>query len=93
VCFQLNVRKLLEDSRLPAINILCQKVASEGLTRFEDRHRLPFGVSVNLNSFAAKVLAQVCSASGWTHIRTCVRAATHCTRIPCHHDIDIMHVL
>jgi hypothetical protein len=61
---QLNVRKLLEDSRLPAINIICQKVASEGLTRFEDRHRLPFGVSVNLNSFAAKVLAQVRSVLG-----------------------------
>lgn len=56
---QLNMRKLLEDSKLPAINIICQKVASEGLTRFEDRHRLPLGISVNLNSFAAKLLAQV----------------------------------
>jgi hypothetical protein len=53
------MRKLLEDSKLPAINIICQKVATEGLTRFEDRHRLPLGISVNLNSFAAKMLAQV----------------------------------
>lgn len=56
---QLNMRKLLEDSKLPAINIICQKVATEGLTRFEDRHKLPLGISVNLNSFAAKMLAQV----------------------------------
>ncbi|KAF6266640.1 hypothetical protein COO60DRAFT_7439 [Scenedesmus sp. NREL 46B-D3] len=56
---QLNVRKLLEDSSLPPINIICQKVASEGLTRFEDRHRLPLGISVNLNSFSAKTLAQI----------------------------------
>lgn len=59
LCLQLNVRKLLEDSKMPAINIICQKVATEGLTRFEDRHRLPLGISVNLNSFAAKMLAQV----------------------------------
>jgi hypothetical protein len=56
---QLNMRKLLEDSKLPAINVICQKVATEGLTRFEDRHRLPLGISVNLNSFSAKMLAQV----------------------------------
>jgi len=56
---QLNIRKLLEDKRLPPINIICQKVATDGLTRFEDRHRLPLGVSVNFNSFAAKMLAQV----------------------------------
>lgn len=64
MCVKLNIRKLLEDSRLPAINIICQKVATEGLTRFEDRHRLPFGVSVNLNSYAAKLLAQVRTATG-----------------------------
>jgi hypothetical protein len=58
---QLNIRKLLEDASLPPINIICQKVGSEGLTRFEDRHRLPLGISVNLNSFAAKMLTQVCS--------------------------------
>jgi hypothetical protein len=56
---QLNMRKLLEDNKLPAINVICQKVATEGLTRFEDRHRLPLGISVNLNSFSAKMLAQV----------------------------------
>lgn len=56
---QLNIRKLLEDQALPPINIICQKVATEGLTRFEDRHRLPLGISVNLNSFAAKMLTQV----------------------------------
>lgn len=56
---QLNIRKLLEDAALPPINIICQKVGGEGLTRFEDRHRLPLGISVNLNSYAAKLLTQV----------------------------------
>jgi hypothetical protein len=42
-----------------AADIICQKVATEGLTRFEDRNRLPLGISVNLNSFSAKTLAQV----------------------------------
>lgn len=56
---QLNVRKLLEDSRRPPINIICQKIATEGMTRFEDRNRLPLGISINFNSFSAKLLSQV----------------------------------
>ncbi len=31
----------------------------EGMTRFEDRKRLPLGVSVNFTSFAAKILTAV----------------------------------
>jgi hypothetical protein len=50
---------LLEESGLPPINIICQKVANQGLTRFEDRRRLPLGISVNFNSMAAKLLTQV----------------------------------
>lgn len=56
---QLNIRKILEDQQLPPLNIIGQKVANEGLTRFEDRHRLPLGISVNFSSFAAKMLTQV----------------------------------
>ncbi|KIZ07098.1 hypothetical protein MNEG_0853 [Monoraphidium neglectum] len=56
---QLNIRKTLADDGLPPINIICQKVASAGLTRFEDRHRLPLGISVNFTSFAAKMMAVV----------------------------------
>jgi hypothetical protein len=55
----LNIRKLLEDLQLPPINIICQKVATQGLTRFEDRRRLPLGISINFNSMAAKLLTQV----------------------------------
>lgn len=77
---QLNVRKLLEDSRRPPINIICQKIATEGLTRFEDRNRLPLGISINLNSFSAKVLSQVrlmfyCA----TVLAAGKKACTHCT--------------
>lgn len=57
---QLNIRKLLDEAGLPPINIICQKVANQGLTRFEDRRRLPLGISVNFNSMAAKLLTQVC---------------------------------
>jgi len=57
---QLNVRKILEDAGRPdAINVICQKVAVEGLTKFEDRTRYPHGISVNFTSYAAKLLAQV----------------------------------
>ncbi|WIA42760.1 hypothetical protein OEZ86_008702 [Tetradesmus obliquus] len=59
VMVQLNIRKLLEDLALPPINIICQKVATQGLTRFEDRRRLPLGISINFNSMAAKLLTQV----------------------------------
>lgn len=59
VLLQLNVRKSLEERALPPINIICQKLGSEGLTRFEDRKRLPLGISVNLATFSAKMLAQV----------------------------------
>eukprot|EP00878_Enallax_costatus_P037607 GHUV01042494.1.p1 GENE.GHUV01042494.1~~GHUV01042494.1.p1 ORF type:complete len:301 (+),score=77.35 GHUV01042494.1:33-935(+) len=59
VMVQLNIRKLLEDLCLPPINIICQKVGTQGLTRFEDRRRLPLGISVNFNSNSAKLLTQV----------------------------------
>jgi len=61
---QLNIRKMLEEACLPPINIIGQKVASEGLTRFEDRSRLPLGISVNFTSFAAKMLTLVGEARG-----------------------------
>jgi hypothetical protein len=59
LCLQLNIRKLLEERGLPPINIICQKVGNEGLTRYEDRRRLPLGISVNVATFTAKMLAQV----------------------------------
>eukprot|EP00798_Chlamydomonas_sp_ICE-L_P025812 gene25812-11487_t len=65
---QLNVRKLIEDSRLPAINIICQKVALEGLTRFESRRRLPLCISMNLTSYDAKNLAQVAVNPGYAFV-------------------------
>ena len=56
---QLNIRKLREDARLRPINIICQKLGASGMTRFEDRHRLPLGMTVNFTSYAAKMLGQV----------------------------------
>ncbi|KAK9810370.1 hypothetical protein WJX72_009592 [[Myrmecia] bisecta] len=56
---QLNLRAQLEASDVHEINIICEKVAFEGVTRFEDRYRLPLGISVNRSAFSATVLAEV----------------------------------
>jgi hypothetical protein len=44
----------VQEAGYPDINIICEKVATEGETRFEDRYRLPIGISVNMTSFSAK---------------------------------------
>ena len=49
----------LQEQGYPLLNIICEKVAVEGVTRFEDRFRLPVGISVNMTSFSAKLLTQV----------------------------------
>ncbi len=46
----------VQEAGFPDINIICEKVAAEGETRFEDRYRLPIGISVNMTSFSAKLL-------------------------------------
>ncbi|KAK9908516.1 hypothetical protein WJX75_009020 [Coccomyxa subellipsoidea] len=56
---QLNIRTILEEQGRPDINIVCEKVAFQGLTRFEDRHSLPLGVSSNFTAYSAKLLTQV----------------------------------
>eukprot|EP01023_Acetabularia_acetabulum_P028113 TRINITY_DN26570_c0_g2_i1.p1 TRINITY_DN26570_c0_g2~~TRINITY_DN26570_c0_g2_i1.p1 ORF type:complete len:583 (+),score=65.43 TRINITY_DN26570_c0_g2_i1:68-1816(+) len=56
---QLNIRKQLEESQHPDINVICWKLAHEGVTRFEDEYRLPMGISFNNSSYAANMLAQV----------------------------------
>jgi hypothetical protein len=56
---QLNIRKLVEEQQLPDLNIICEKLAFEGVTRFEDRYRLPVSISVNCTAYAAKLLAEV----------------------------------
>jgi len=55
---QLNIRRMLEEASRPDINIICEKVAYQGLTRFEDPRRLPMGITFNTNAYSAKLLAQ-----------------------------------
>ena len=50
----------LQEQQLPDLNIICEKLAFEGVTRFEDRYRLPVSISVNCTAYAAKLLAEVC---------------------------------
>ena len=45
-----------QDAGYPDINIIAEKVAAEGQTRFEDRYRLPIGISVNMTSYSGKLL-------------------------------------
>jgi hypothetical protein len=51
--------QVLQEQGRPDINIVCEKVAFQGLTRFEDRHSLPMGVSSNFTAYSAKLLTQV----------------------------------
>jgi hypothetical protein len=48
-----------QEQQLPDLNIICEKLAFEGVTRFEDRYRLPVSISVNCTAYAAKLLAEV----------------------------------
>ena len=47
-----------QDAGFPDINIISEKVAFEGVTRFEDRQRLPLGISFNSTSLSASLLIQ-----------------------------------
>ena len=47
-----------QDAGYPDINIITEKVAFEGVTRFEDRNRLPLGISFNSTSLSASLLIQ-----------------------------------
>ncbi len=49
----------VQDAGFPEINIICEKVAAEGITRFEDRYKLPVGISVNMTSWSAKMMTHV----------------------------------
>lgn len=47
-----------QDKGRKSINIVAEKVSFQGVTRFEDRRRLPLGVATNFSAYAAKVLTQ-----------------------------------
>ena len=53
----------LQAADAPDINIICEKVAFDGVTRFEDRYRLPLGVTVNMTDYSAQLATEVCSAA------------------------------
>ncbi len=57
--FHLILAQALEAAGHPDINIICEKVAFDGVTRFEDRFRLPLAVTVNFTSHSAKMLLEV----------------------------------
>lgn len=47
-----------EERGFPDINIITEKVAFQGITRFEDRGRMPMGSVFNVTSFSARILSQ-----------------------------------
>ena len=49
---------MLQADGFPDINFISKKAAFEGMTRFEDRNRLPLSICVNLTAFSAKMLTQ-----------------------------------
>ena len=50
----------MQAANAPDINIICEKVAFDGVTRFEDRYRLPLGVTVNITDYSAQMATEVC---------------------------------
>ena len=57
-----SVLRVQEQNR-PDINIVCEKIAFQGLTRFENREALPLGVSTNFTAYSAKLLTQASSSA------------------------------
>ena len=47
-----------EERGFPDINIITEKIAFQGITRFEDRGRMPLGSVFNVTSFSARILSQ-----------------------------------
>ena len=47
-----------EERGFPDINIITEKIAFQGITRFEDRGRMPLGSIFNVTSFSARILSQ-----------------------------------
>lgn len=62
----------------PDINIICEKVAFDGVTRFEDRYRLPLGVTVNLTDYSAQLATEVCRAP--SHILPAAVTVLECSK-------------
>ena len=62
--------RLPQDQRAPDINIIAEKCAFEGFTRFEDRFKMPLGISINYTSYAAKLLAEVSKHAATVSIQT-----------------------
>ena len=50
---------MLQAANHPPINLISEKVAFQGVTRFDDRYRLPLGISVNMAAFSATLMAEV----------------------------------
>lgn len=50
---------LLQAAKATDVNIITEKVAFDGVTRFEDRYRLPLGVTVNLTDYSAQLATEV----------------------------------
>lgn len=61
----------LQEAGFSNVNLICEKVSFEGVTRFEDKYRLPMGISVN-QSGAGMPLSPL-----WQSMFECTVAA-HC---------------
>jgi len=57
MAIQVNVRLLLDKAGASNCKIITEKVAFEGMTRFEDSLKLPLGVSINRKDYIAMLLS------------------------------------
>ena len=56
-----------QEAGYPDINIICEKVATEGETRFEDRYRLPIGIIRQHDLLQRQVRALGCAGKTTLH--------------------------
>lgn len=84
----------MQEQGRPDINIVCEKIAFQGLTRFEDRQALPLGVSTNFTAYSAKLLTQACLMIFGRPISPLQDSVTLCPwflRQPCRGDVPAVN--
>ena len=81
----------MQAANAPDINIICEKVAFDGVTRFEDRYRLPLGVTVNITDYSAQMATEVPYGISSTCLLSLLLGQTLHRQLPCHALILSLH--
>ena len=77
----------MQAANAPDINIICEKVAFDGVTRFEDRYRLPLGVTVNITDYSAQMATEVPSGISTAYLLSLLLGHMLQRQLLCHAQI------